>query len=283
MKTPIKQSLPIIATIVVVFGLLLLWAATGSDASVTLENVPAGTTVYVDEVERTTLQQTRTLTYDLDEGTHSILLAREDYWPWAKEVTITEDEESFTFSPFFVRQSTGRVLGNSPTPPAPEITLGTPDDVRRRTKAVYSDDELVSARTENGTIIATWQGDDENRPAAFCPDGNCKDTIEVYGTTNVNKVAFWPDRNDVLIFADQEGVYAIELDARGLQNFQPLYRSGTAPNFEIQNGVAIIFDGDVVRASPLSRSAARRTTDNLPDMDEEDTDTDTATTSTSTQ
>lgn len=61
-------------------------------------------------------------------------------------------------------------------------------------------------------------------------------------------IDFFPGRRDVIIAALSNGIYALELDRRGGQNLQPIYK-GKNPDFAAfpgQKKVYILDDGNLI-------------------------------------
>lgn len=58
--------------------------------------------------------------------------------------------------------------------------------------------------------------------------------------TPVKNIDFFPSRKDVLIFAAENGVFALEIDGRGGRNMQPIYK-GRNPTFSVGSSKKIIY------------------------------------------
>ena len=57
----------------------------------------------------------------------------------------------------------------------------------------------------------------------------------------VRGAAFMPKRDDVLMVAIENGVFAIEIDGRSRRNLQPLYK-GKSPTFAVLEKIIYILD-----------------------------------------
>jgi hypothetical protein len=85
----------------------------------------------------------------------------------------------------------------------------------------------VSIWAEGSTIYAQWLGDPSSLPISFCAEATCKNIQRPLAVFTLRfpllKLQFFPGRNDVLLFQNTQGIYAIEIDRRDPQNLQPLY------------------------------------------------------------
>ncbi len=144
---------------------------------------------------------------EIKEGSHSIILAQENYWPWAKEIQVTRQQTTEIY-PFFVPQnSSGFLIPN--------------------TDPEYYD---ISAMFWKKTRI-DWEMD-ENTPEII------RDFKE-----EIRASDFYKDRDDVIIVAVQNGVFALEINNESMPNFQPIYK-GTEPTFvKKDNDMLYIKDG----------------------------------------
>lgn len=95
--------------------------------------------------------------------------------------------------------------------------------------------DRVEIWVEENQIFAKWLKDKEDMPNFFCRDKNCIDKVTVFSSIEpIRAIDFYPGRNDVVLVAVSNGIYAIEIDARKNQNFQPIYK-GTSPLFMISD------------------------------------------------
>ena len=78
---------------------------------------------------------------------------------------------------------------------------------------------------KDDSIFAEWLGDKEYTPPYFCNTNIiCSPTLRVLqNASSLNGFVFYPDRNDIIIASFPDGIYAIELDTRDLQNKMPLF------------------------------------------------------------
>ena len=105
------------------------------------------------------------------------------------------------------------------------------------------------------TIFAQWLGNEDDTPFYFCNEykRDCAQMVDVFtSTTKIKTVDFFPGRNDVIMIARKNGIYAVEADKRKVQNFALVYAGGD-PDFRIgRNGVIYVRDGDNYYSLTLS-------------------------------
>ena len=214
----------------------------------------SGTKVFFDNKKEviTTKDNETVVIKDVTAGAHLILTHKDGYWPWSKAITV-EEAENISLSTFGITQSPA--LANIPKYIKSDLSgenetytsimehLESDKSVSKK----YSSDRNTVIESTGQNIIASWKGDPELRPAYFCDEDACSDTITVLPQNReVRNIDFYPGRDDLILFAAENRVYVIELDARDIQNIQPLYESLLGqPEFvrTIDRGV-YIKDGD---------------------------------------
>lgn len=241
-----------IAAGIVAVLILLFFLQSDSNSSVISITPPGGTAaVYIDRETVSPITSTSTpTTYKVSPGSHQVLVARDGYWPWGQQIDVAEGE-TVNVNPFLIEESGSRVLetpsavtnalqearnSSVPTTDAPELSPS--GDIR-----VFIDSET--------NIIAQWTGSTSTAPSYFdCHEGTCG--VSVFNQLPVRQIAFYPDRDDVIFFATDTGVYAIEIDPRGEnQNFQPVEESIQSPVFTIANQQIFILSGERITVSGI--------------------------------
>lgn len=182
-------------------------------------------------------------------GEHSVLYFRDGYWPWLKSVTV-ETGTTTVIAPFFIQKNVdGVIVTKEDETYAAMKTAFLDAGAPTKDSPALSKDGKVKVWTDANRIIAEWLGQNEP-PFYFCDSENvCTNTITVTeSTTPVRNVAFFKDRNNVLLIASQNGVFAIELDRRGAtQNFQPVYKGTGLPQFIATDEETVyILDGELM-------------------------------------
>lgn len=211
------------------------------------------------------------LLQDLKPGTYSILIAKEGFWPWAKEVTVEEKRVAEAIAFLIPKEPAGEII--SRMIPDENATTTKPNTKPKENveykealllftdainKKATSTESLVKERPEimrlssrgrvglflNGNqILAEWLGDLASLPNYFCREKVCLPQVLVFNSlTPIKEYAFYPGREDVILVATRNGIFAIEIDARKSQNFQPIYR-GSAPSFVAEGRIIYIKEG----------------------------------------
>lgn len=102
-----------------------------------------------------------------------------------------------------------------------------------------------AAWLEDGNVIVTWANEQETTPFYFCTVTNCRDQIVLDWDTDIVRFAFMPERSDVLLVLNNEGLWAVEIDDRSERNIQPVYL-GASLDFRInENDRIVVSDSGV--------------------------------------
>lgn len=192
----------------------------------------SNTSIFIDESKRiVTTKDNELVEIPFSPTKHSIIIARDGFYPWKKDVDVPSGGK-ITLLPFFIPQSTtGQIITQSD----PEY-IKIRDEVRANKlptaeAPVLSDDETASAWVEeNGLMFRSG----DNSFMVIAPE------------TLIKNVSFYKDRNDVLIFSTANFVYAIDVDKNGGQNFMPIYTGQTPSYVEVDNSSLYILDGIIL-------------------------------------
>jgi hypothetical protein len=223
----------------------------GDTGSIVVDHLEANSAVYIDKIESKRLgskAEENVKLRKLNIGIHQILILRDGFWPWLKDVEVI-DGGKVVLSPFSVPEnSTGFLIGES-DPLYESIierfnSLIPPDFENKKVSA----DEQIAFWVDEETLFAEWLGEDDTIPKSFCNETECpRVTVPLTVGANIKNIDFYRGRNDVFIVSFGNGVFAIELDNRGHQNFQPIFE-GKSPEFLSNNEQSIyILDEGVLR------------------------------------
>ena len=198
----------------------------GGEVSVTAEL--AGSQIAVDGVvEHTTRQDNEThIISKLDNGQHQFSVNHFDYYPWAKDVLVKPETKASLIS-FSTLQNPKRTNLQSNGDEYKKYraqfdTLTIPSEQDK----LVSKDGTVAIWAQNNAVFAEWLGDSNKTPEAFCNEGVCSSRITVVSSVyNIRSLGFLNSYSQAVLFADDQGVYAIEIDRKNIQNFQPLVRT----------------------------------------------------------
>ncbi|MCK6462218.1 MAG: PEGA domain-containing protein [Candidatus Pacebacteria bacterium] len=205
------------------------------NGSVKIISSADGVDVYVDgkkKVSAAAAGQTLTIG-GLKPGRHSVLAAKEGYWPWQKNLTVESEATTEARTLFVPTEPQGKILFS----PQDSSIGNTPEELAKRGKILK--DILLSQNSLEKTKIgvslfsdearqnlsAEWLGP-ETPPYFICGDaGSCQKITPVFNSKfQIKTFDFYPGRNDVAIVAVEDGVYALEIDGRGGRMLQPIYK-----------------------------------------------------------
>lgn len=185
---------------------------------------------------------------------YSIIVAKDGYWPWSKNLRVEEQMVSEARALLLPKDPDGKVITEEKLTPleknkykeiqlllseTPE-TKGTSSVVEKLTN---HDRQKLIWDTEENNIWVEWLNGEKSRPY-YMEDS---ESLVLHSLYKIRNVDFYPGRRDVVIFAVQNSVFAIEVDSRGGQTLQPIYK-GKEPNFTTyKNDMAIyVKEGEVL-------------------------------------
>lgn len=169
---------------------------------------------------------------DLRPKTYSALVAKDGYWPWTKNLEVKENTVTET-RPFLMRKNIegGPIKNNEEI-----IAAFSNSDSSMIENAKTDRKNNVEIWQEDGKIIARWKKESP-LPYYFS-----KEEQIIFQTANeIKNFEFFPKRPDLIILALRNGIFALEIDGRGLRNFQPIYK-GFDPNFVLIDNKLYIRD-----------------------------------------
>ncbi len=166
--------------------------------------------VYIDNIERKSKNDINP-EFKIKKGMHNIIISKDNYWPWTKEIEISS-QEKLEINPFFVPLNTsGFLIG--PEDPEYKVIL---DNFKENLISIEALDKIS--------------------------------TIEI--KSQVKAIDFYKDREDVILMALAEGVYALGIDYETEQNLQPIYK-GKDPVFvkKDDNSIYVLDNGNLMEVS----------------------------------
>lgn len=191
----------------------------------------ASTTLYVDNKKVDTAGTAgETIVKSLSVKTHSVIVARAGYLPWTKEVAIRPNETT-VIKPIFVTQNaTGQIITKN------DKDYWTIRNKIQATKLPTVTNSLKGPKeyylfVENNTIYVAYVKEGFSGDEASAEDARV--TKVITPKDPIHSVDFYADRTDVIVFASDSGVYALEViedAANNKANFLPIY-TGTKPIF----------------------------------------------------
>ncbi len=184
----------------------------------------ADTHVYINGRDRFISTRTQQqAVFQLMPGSHEIVIGKEGYFPWKRDVVIQEKETQTIYPIWRSRNTTGEIITER-DPEYNSIYARIQNNaLPTKTKPLVSTDGNVSIWVEGQSIMSETA------------DGS---KTVFTGISPIRSVAFYKNRPDVIMFAHETGIYIIDRDAGGFQNFMPVY-IGQEPRFEVANEESI--------------------------------------------
>jgi hypothetical protein len=227
-----SKNLIIGITVLALIIFAVIYFGFGDSGKITLLNIEDNTTIFVDgALEKTISRGKEAVNLNVSSGEHTVLVSREGYWPWLKEVEVVM-EEILTLSPFAISQSTpGFFIPENDSEYQSIMTLFGEDELPSSENKKISSDENIGIWINGGSLFVEWLGEEEEKPMYFCDEFGCHDMFNAFtSSANIRNLDFYKNRNDIFILSFGTGIFAIEADKTGTQNFQPIF-DGYSPEF----------------------------------------------------
>lgn len=194
-------------------------------------------------------------------GQYLVLAANDNDWPWAKLVTVKTGEVEALF-PIMVPKVVADTQiksteANFLLAERLFATTTTESSVFLAATSTITNTiarKKVEAWLDSNNIYAEWQGSNDAAPHYYCDDANvCTQPVPVFPSVlPIRHIDFYPARNDAIILALDNGIYAVEIDRRPYQNFYPLYH-GDAPDFRVSGNLVFVKDKGVYSTLNLEK------------------------------
>lgn len=206
----------------------------------------SGSKVYVDgDLKReTNFLQSGTLIQNLTPRSYSALVAKDGYWPWTKQLPVKGSEVIEAKALLVPQNIEGVAIGKTNTEYATAIVAIEKGKRNAATSTTDARFGLVSDR--RGRAQIWWDADHRiwfewrsDSPLPYYTDQAKK--IIFQSRSPLAGIAFYPSRDDVILLATENSVFALEIDARGTQNFQPVYK-GMNPSLGRVGGDIYVLD-----------------------------------------
>lgn len=226
-----------------------------SGSEIKIYNASEESVFYLDnkQVQPSLLNAQYAVLSNVPDGEHILIVHKDAHLPWAKNLILTEgiDVEVATFNlpkvtkisiiPEYVLNDSGKISNDM------YKDIDSLFAKPLSTSTSYNKNVFISQANSN--ITTTWLGSEEFIPYFFCIRNSCDVVFTVISTeTEIRDIAFYPKRDNIVIFSTNNSVNAIELDRNGTQNFQPIY-IGDEPHLrlDLENTDSIyIKDGETL-------------------------------------
>lgn len=194
----------------------------------------SGTSVYIDESKKiTSTKKDEIIEIKLSPREHSFIVSKDGYLPWAKKITVPSGKVK-KLNPLFVSSSASGVIIPTADKEYYKIRNSIITD-----KSATKELPIIS---KDGTV-KLWLEDN----AILIETGSTTKMV-IQPDNVIRNVSFYKNRNDVVIFSNQNSIYAIETETDGIQNFIPIYR-GEEPSFKVvdENSIYVYDNGTLMQ------------------------------------
>jgi len=200
---PYRYTVGLIVILVIIFG---IFYRNNQYGILQIESLDENLIIFIDN-QRKTAQQDINPQFKLKNGQHTIVVSKDKFWPWIKEIEIKK-ETDIKIKPFFVPQNTSGLLIGKEDPEYSQI-------ISLFQKNLISDDAYSNISSTNSTL-----------------------------KTSITAIDFYKNRQDVVIISAGDGIYALEIGNEDIQNFQPIYK-GINPVFVKKDSSSLyVLDND---------------------------------------
>jgi hypothetical protein len=222
----------------------------GRSGAVYISHLDEGSIVFIDNQEKKRIDkpEDNLILRGIESGAHTILISRDGYWPWFKEIQIKKGE-SVKLSPFFVSDTPNSSVISTDDENY-NLALSKINSVSLPTfnKKKISKDGSIAFWVDKETLFVEWLLDERERPDYFCNEFGCHNVYVPLGVeTDIKNVDFYKNRNDVFVISFGNGVFALEANNKDNQNFQPIFE-GNNPQFVLNDENSIyVLDSNILR------------------------------------
>ncbi|OHA18545.1 MAG: hypothetical protein A2664_02815 [Candidatus Taylorbacteria bacterium RIFCSPHIGHO2_01_FULL_46_22b] len=176
-------------------------------------------------------------------GVRDVLVSKENHWPWLKQITV-ESAKTSELSPFLFPKnpSLAEITGDDPEYDL-LMRMAKQNTFPSSPQMLISADGTMTVWNTGQTLYARFLSS-KTPPAFFCIK-ECQTEISfLQAKAPISDIEFLGARNDVVLAVIGSDLYALEIDPRPVQNFQPIYR-GSAPLFtQTAEGIIYLLDGN---------------------------------------
>jgi len=202
-------------------------------------------------------------------GAHSILVSKDNFWPWTKTVSVAVNDTRKLYA--FIFPMNG-VVANPVKSGASDYSFAEKglrnsrmSEARAEIPDLLPDESLVgwlgknvpdykisadkstALYTRDGTIYVAWISSTEPPPRYFCEVNPCKLVMPVMvSVESIKSVDFYKGLRNMILFSAGKTIYGIEVDREGTQNFQPFSKGDDPYFFETSEGALYIKDGNSI-------------------------------------
>lgn len=209
-------------------------------AIITVTNALPGSTIFINNKEEGVITGSNGILEinGVTPGTHTIIVAEESSWPWIREFQAAIAEEKVLAPLQLPQNASGSALEED----SPFYAQATQLLSGYREPTQSQPLEWEGARLwVVGTTVQAQRADDRY------------DVLQ--SQYPIRSVAWYKDRNDVVLIAASNAIFAIDLEEQEPRNFQPIYR-GVEPSFVVNptnSNELYVSDGGHILAVQLNK------------------------------
>lgn len=203
-------------------------------STLTITDLPQGTTLYLDEKAQKVPAQGALMLRVLPRD-HSILALADGYWPWVAIISVPQGG-LMARSLLIPRSPTVTILAGSARTAAARALSAT--KLPPETAPLTLPESCIRLYVANNAVIGE-PSEGCTPPPFLCDDSSCGPTIILSSTEKIASVLPYPGRTDALLVVAGSHVYGLALDPRTPRALAPVL-TGNAPQ------IAALGDGTVV-------------------------------------
>jgi len=217
----------------------------------------SGAQIFVnDKLEKeTNIIQSGLYLSGLRPDTYSILIAKNGYWPWSKKMEVKSQMVAEARALLLPKEIDGEIVKRENFSSLQKTEYDDVYSLIKETRKISSTstttiERLASQerqklwwdRKEN-KIWIEWNGGENSRPYYLEENKN----LVFKSPVQIKNADFYPGRKDAIIVAYQNAVFAMEIDKRGGQAKQPIYKGKDPVFITYKNSSSIyILDEDAL-------------------------------------
>ena len=211
-----------------------------------LVNVPAQASIIIDQNFTRTTKKPGDATYELLNGSHSVIVSVPGDFPWNALVPITS-AKTVQISPIFISEHPNVTLLSGAEKDVAVQTVAS-STLPSKTAPLLLANGCATVYVDNNQIIAEAKTAPGCTPPPFLCDTatSCSPTAIFSPLPTLSGVARFPGRQDALVVEFNNVLYALDLDPRTPQFFAPILgatnpKMGTLPDgtIVVQNDASV--------------------------------------------
>ena len=211
-----------------------------------LVNVPAQASIIIDQNFTRTTKKPGDATYELMNGSHSVIVSVPGDYPWSA-LTPISSHNTFKVTPLLISEHPN-ITPLSGTEKDTATNVIASSTLPSRTSPLLLANGCANVYVANNQIIAEAKNAPGCTPPPYLCDTvtSCSPTVVFSPISPLRGVARFPGRQDALVVEFNDVIYAIDLDPRAPQFFAPILGAtnpnmGTLPDgtIVVQNDTAV--------------------------------------------